>query len=114
MQDGIYNHRVYLPDNLKPTGQMLPQYTSHAREQAKKDRYGEIELPSVIDFSLMRIDEVEVKDGKAVKIVCRKQIDKWRDMTLVLSIAKRKVITVWSNMYHDQHASVDLDKYVRP
>lgn len=114
LKDGLYHHSIFLPEEIKPTGKILPHYTSHAREQARKDRYGEINLPDVIDLDSMRIDEIEVKDGKAIKIVCRKPLDLWRDMTFVLVPFSRKVITTWSNMKHDHHSSVDLEKYVKP
>lgn len=114
LQDGTYNYRVHLPQEHLPTGQILPVYTHHARQQAKEDKYGNIELPQVIDLSVMRIDEVEVVNGKVHKIVCRKPLDALRDFTLVLVPITRKVITVWSNLNTDQHHSTNLDKYVRP
>jgi len=113
----LYHKDIGLPKVSLPTGQFTLDYSSHAREEAVVDRYGNIKLPRVIDTSKAEVIEVETDtSGKVSKVLYRMQLDERRDicMPVIPRGLKLFVKTVWVNLRSDRHKTLDRSKYAKP
>lgn len=110
--DGLYHTDVYLPFQLNLKGVLRPYYTAHARQAAASDRYGTIILRDTLNLDSLKIVEVEIRAGRAVKIVGRMPYNNWLDITIVITAAGI-VKTVWLNKKSDTHRTLDCSKYIQ-
>jgi len=122
-QDGLYHRDVgfpknwveLLPRNFRPTNIKLT-YGSHARKEALSDKYGSIELPQTLAFNkdALYLFEIEIKDGKVVKLGVRKSHDELNDLIIIFQPNDGFVRTVWLNRKEDSHKTLDTSKYRKP
>lgn len=112
IKSGLYHKDIYLPKIAFRSIDIVLNYTYHAIEAADNDRYGQIELPETINFSLMEVVEMEFVDGKLYKAVVRTHHDQKHDLALVVLIDGFRVKTVWLNRKDDKHQTLDHSKYV--
>jgi hypothetical protein len=114
----LYHKDIGFPDNLEmPRGFhpiMSLRYSSHANEEALKDRYGVIRLPQRVDVRKGTTIEVGVRDKLVTKMVIRFDYDADKDIVMVINPADGFVRTVWFNQKNDQHNTLDRSKYVDP
>lgn len=105
----------YLPRGFSPRNVYL-KYGSHAREEAMKDRYGDITLPRAISFTEggLKIIEMEIQGQSVTKLVVRMSYDADKDITIVFNPADGFVRTVWLNEKTDTHKTLDKSKYRVP
>jgi hypothetical protein len=122
-----FHKEVGYPEKvIIPEGTIYLEETSHARKEAKNDRYlnddeDKLEIPDSIEVSNNNIFEIET-DEQAItqKIACRVDYDSDRDLVLALQrpngnmyspTNKWKVKTVWINMKNDKHETLDSSNY---
>lgn len=115
MKDYLFHKDVFLPKKVtQPVWEDDLEYTTHAKEEAQKDRYGLIELPLKIDFNKATLIEAEAF-GNDKMLVCTKQVwrvslDSKRDLCVVVT-REGRVKTVWVNLSSDKHITLKSDKY---
>ena len=108
----LYHHEVYIPTNIKlPTGAYSLTYSQHARQAARSDRYGHIPLPAYIDTSKAMLIEVEIENGKILKILYRSQLNDKLDVCIVVIPGRWFVKTLWINESSDKHFTLNRNKY---
>lgn len=116
MRDGLYHAEVGLPERYRhPACRVVIQYSQHALREARRDRYGMMELPDFVDLSTYRTVEVEVTSGRVSKLVVRGALDEYRDIVFVLIPKAGKpwfVKTVWVNLNSDTHRTLDRSRYI--
>jgi hypothetical protein len=114
--DGLYHTDIALPTGYRhPAAMVSVTYSRHATEEARKDRYGLIDLPGSIDLRVYHTVEVEVKQGRVAKIVARGPLDNTHDKVIVLMPQMGQpwfVKTVWINRHDDLHRTLDHSRYV--
>ena len=111
MKDGLYNEQVYMPKlNIRDVDVQL-RYTYHAIEQA--DCKGIENLPDYINLSGSTIVEMEVRNGKVMKVLARQAYDFKSDITFVILVRDMTVKTVWLNGKDDTHRTLDASKYIK-
>jgi hypothetical protein len=111
-KDGLYNVALGLPVlNFKGLGPIRLIYSRHAQQAALNDRYGHINLPTVLNPMHAELIEVEMSGGAPVKAVFRLPLDDRRDICLVV-LPSGLVKTVWVNLASDAHKTLDASKYV--
>lgn len=114
----LYHKDIGFPEDVKmPTGfspVLKLRYSSHARDEAASDRYGNLELPPVVDLRKGQVVEISVVGNTVVKMVVRFPYDDKKDLVLVIQPADGFVRTVWANEKNDQHKSLNRNKYVDP
>ena len=111
MNNGLYHKDIYLPKVELPGIDVVLNYTYHALDAARNDRYGTIELPETINFGLVQLIELEVVDGKPFKAVIRQHHDSRNDLVIVVLLNGYRVKTVWLNRKNDRHRTLDRSKY---
>ncbi len=123
VKPGLYHKALGLPTKLFQQfcdRDWTPEYSFHAQNEARGDRYGGIPLPTVLRFSLHQVVEVEVVDGpRAAKLLVRVPLDATRDLVLAFKPPTKYdpsgfVKTVWINRNEDTHRSLNLSRYTRP
>lgn len=108
----LYCKQVYWPENVQlPSGAFMPQYSRHALDAAEDDRYGRINLPAAIYYQDYEIFEMLVENGKVKKIAIRGYYDERRNLVIVVNPDNCRVITVWTNLHSDTHATLDHSRY---
>lgn len=112
MKDGLYHKEVGFPTDLTiaPVFGLVP--AAHAKFRAMELNVGEI--PKVFRPANAQVIEVEVVNGKAVKILARQSLDKFRDLCYVFLTETRLIKTVWINMVDDTHSTLDRSRFVKP
>lgn len=118
----IYHADLGLPKGfVPPTERIEINYglhpDSHARAEAKADRYGEIRLPKTLSLHRMKVIEVGMVDGKISKILFRGRLDDRRDLCIVLipnGNRPWRCKTVWVNTKWDKHKTLDRSRYAIP
>jgi hypothetical protein len=122
MTETIYHADLGLPsDFVAPTHRIEISYgahpDSHARAEARADRYGEIRLPKTLSLKRMKVIEVGVEDGRISKILFRGRLDETRDLCIVLIPKGNKpwfAKTAWVNTTEDTHKTLDKSRYQIP
>lgn len=112
----LYHADIFLPRQLTlPRGIFLLQYGRHARQAAKDDRYGDLtpHLPAYVNCDKARLIEVEVIDGKVVKVVYRQSLNQQKDICLAIDPRTWFVKTVWANLKSDTHPTLNPRRYAR-
>lgn len=110
----LYHFQVGFPKWFtKPTGVVQPTYGQHSRDEAAKDRYGQLMLPSSVDLAKAQVIELGVEGNKVVKMLLRMPMDATRDLCMVLTNTGY-VKTVWCNLRSDSHRTLDRTKYKNP
>lgn len=103
----LYHKDIGLPARYRhPNATVKVEWTKHAINAAQSDRYGNVDVVDTIDLSRFETVEVEVTEGKIVKILVRGEFDDYLDVTYALiPIAGQawKVKTTWLNMWDDHH-----------
>ena len=108
----LFHADVFMPPCAKAPAYVGPlQYGRHALDEAKRDRYGEIQLPPEFHKAGAKLIEAEVLTATdtVVKQVWRQPLDEQRDLVLVIS-SSGYVRTVWVNLRSDKHATLDSTK----
>jgi len=110
-----YHAELGIPEGLQTQfGSMLLDYSPHAMQAARDDRYGTIDLPRVLDTSKAQVIEVESDGRKARKVLYRVQYNGEFDLLLAVDPDRRYVKTVWLNRNDDVHGTLDPSKYDIP
>lgn len=115
MRNGLYHSSIHIPAQILealPTGAIKLNYSFHAIQSSKNDRYGNFSLPTSIEISNKDIVEVEVFNNKPVKMVVRKSFTSSHDLVLVVLPESGFVKTTWLNSRFDNHRTLDRSKYV--
>lgn len=114
--DGLYHASVMLPAGYRhPNCVVGIEYSRHAKDEARRDRYGLIDLPASVNLSGYQTVEVEVVGGAIHKIVVRGAMDDTRDRILVLMPRAGRAWlckTTWVNLRSDSHKTLDRSRYV--
>lgn len=112
----LFHKDVGLPQIDLPKGKFQLDYGNHARQESVQDRFGEIDLPQVIDADSAEVVEVEVERGIVQKILYRFRLDGTRDVCMpVIPRGPRMFVkTVWCNVRGDNHRTLDRSKYSVP
>lgn len=114
MITGLFHYQIGFPKGLKTNfGTILLNYSAHALQASKDDRYGAMTLPKVLDTTKAKAIEVEVINNVVKKIVFRTHYDKELDIVIVVN-RYRLVHTVWFNRKDDKHETLDATKYSKP
>lgn len=111
----LFHVEVFMPNNIRrPIFEGQLKYGPHARTEALRDRYGNIELPKLFEASEARIIEAEfdVDTKTVVKQVWRQRLDDDRDLVLVIR-PDGFVKTVWVNLRSDKHRTLDKTRYFK-
>lgn len=114
----LYHFEVYIPPTLTVTPYSgALRYSYHAREEARSDRYGHIDLPPTLDAGRGTLIEVETSadwdkgPAEVNKYVWRQPLDAERDLVLVVQ-PDGFVRTVWVNVLTDTHKTLNRHKYM--
>jgi hypothetical protein len=110
----LYHTDVFIPDHLElrlPKGEFDLEYTDHAIRASVSDRYGRIVLPDSVNTYDAKVIEIEVIDESITKIVYRVDLDKWRDLVIVVIPYSWTVKTVWVNAKRDKHNTLNKERY---
>lgn len=117
MNTTLYHKDVFLPKRIRglvPSGVKQLTYSQHALNEAKKDRYGVISLPSQVEFVKCELIEV---DTLYSKFVLRMGLDNTRDLVIVVIPTDDKKIwlvkTVWINLKSDKHETLNRSIYAK-
>ena len=119
MKDGLYNRGAYgLPAGAAEglAGSITLEYSAHARQESRADRYGIAELPEGIILEAEDVIEVEVFQSAVCKAVVRFPYDDKLDLVLVVipKLTNYFVKTCWFNQASDNHKTLRLAPYSRP
>ena len=107
----LYHFSIGFPENvIKISGIFKLIFTYHAIKASGNDRYGKIQLPTVLNVDSALLVEMEVVDGIMIKGVYRVPYDNQCDLIIVM-LANGKVKTVWLNYNSDKHYTLDKSKY---
>jgi hypothetical protein len=107
----VFHRDVYLPVQFAVRvweGKL--DYATHARDEARIDRYGAVKLPAEIP-SWFKLIESYVEEGRVVKQLWRGRVDTKRDLILVV-LSNGVVKTAWVNLRSDKHVTLQREKYV--
>lgn len=110
----LYHTDLGFPNSLELKEEYLiePKYSIHALKASKKDRYGIITLPKIIEFNKKAIIEVETQDNIHVdKVVVRLPYLRELDLCIVIILETNVVKTVWLNNKNDKHLTLNVKKY---
>lgn len=91
------------------------QFSSHAKQSCRNDRYGFIIPPTSISVSMDNIIEIEVEGNTVTKVLIRQKYDSVKDICIAFIPQSRVafVKTLWLNMTTDKHYTLDETKYNR-
>lgn len=108
----LYHVDVYMPLCLREICHKNAdlEYSFHAIQAAKTDRYGVIPLPIKFDATLAKLIEVETCDGFIVKQLWRQRFNAEFDLVIAITWESR-VKTVWLNRVSDGHPTLQSSKY---
>ena len=112
----LYHHSIGFPANFQaPKGSFKLRYGPHAMRAAGNDRYGDLTnlLPGELDTTKAKLVEVEMDEGRTVKLVYRVKAN--RDLDLVIAVCPGEpswfVRTTWGNRRDDRHWTLQRDRY---
>ncbi len=109
----LFHSDVYLPEqvaSLIPKSVIKVDATSHAKQAAKSDRYGEFELPSYINLKFAKVFEIEIINNRLTKFAVRERYDNQFDIVMVIT-RDYNIKTAWLNENTDRHFTLDKNKY---
>jgi hypothetical protein len=113
----LYHREVFAPEKLfgKLHGRALVlEFSSHARQACRNDRYGFIIPPTHLVVNQQDIIEVEENDGQVEKVVIRLPYSRNNQFDLVLAVKPDGFVkTVWLNERKDAHKTLDVSRYQR-
>lgn len=113
----LFTPDVYLPASLPlPSGVFNLDYGNHAKYKQKKDKFGPLVLPQILDTNKAQIVEVELIGKKITKVVYRMPMDKYRDICLAVIPRNNNLMfvkTVWSNPWNDKHSTLKTERYAQ-
>lgn len=110
----LYHRDIKFPKDFNPRiGTVMLTYTGHAHHASRSDRYGNIILPRSLDTNKAVCFEVEILEGRVVKLVYRAAYSETLDLILVCKPKGNTfvVTTVWFNLKSDKHATLDTSRY---
>lgn len=108
----LYHFQVYMPDLPLNFGKQRLNYSNHALNASRDDRYGDIQLPTVIDTNTAKVIEVEiVQDRFLSKVVYRVDYSDTHDLIVVVIPERWFVKTVWLNAKSDKHQTLNRGRY---
>lgn len=110
----LWHSEIRLPNGfVAPTGKVELEYTAHAAQACKDDRYGEIRQFKTLNLARFSVVEVETVNGDVTKLVIRGQYNDRYDVVLAVIPGNVYVVkTAWLNSRYDRHATLDARKYV--
>jgi hypothetical protein len=111
----LFHKDVFMPVSAQsPVFQGKLNYSLHALNAAKSDRFGNITLPEMFSVENAVLIESELSDdgARVLKQVWRSPLDDKRDLVMAIT-RDGKVKTVWINLRSDKHRTLDASKYVR-
>lgn len=123
MKEILYHYLMGWPIGVNvaslTVGTLKPDYAPHAIQEALCDRYGSVPCPAEIDLTKCMVIELAVDPSwprcprKVTKVVYRTGLDARRDMVFVVRWkgSRPTIVTVWSNLKTDKHATLRRDKY---
>jgi hypothetical protein len=127
-----YHRLTGFPDVEYITGTIQVGATNHARNESNNDQHGTFSLPSEINLTermykrhpikalgsqresgktIPHVFEITVEDDKIVKLGARTNLDKERDLTLIVDPWNRTIITAWANPKTRRHHDFDREEY---
>jgi len=115
----LYHAEVYMPVGLttKVCRSFMCQFTAHARQACRSDRYGIIIPPQSIQPTPSNIIEIATNDAHVpVKVVIRQTYDSEKDISIafVPDFETAIVKTCWLNLKSDTHNTLNRSLYVQP
>lgn len=112
----LYHFEIGFPQHVRlPLGGVVLQYSSHAQQAAKNDRYGKIvRLPSVLNYQDAKIIEIEADGKKVTKVLVRTPYNASFDISLAINPVNGFVKTVWLNKKEDKHYTLNRELYSIP
>lgn len=116
MDELLYHHTLGFPkDFVAPNKVVRVNYSSHAKREAVKDRYGILQLPKYVDLGLLEVIEVGMRNSAVSKIVFRGSLDETRDYCIVLipNVPNQPWFakTCWINLKSDKHKTLNMRRY---
>lgn len=112
MKDGLYHKDVYMPEISFEIADKKLNYSSHAIEQSRYDRYGEFSLPVSIKPQFKELIELEVRGGVPYKGLFRLHYNSQFVICLAVIFESLVVKTVWLNRKSDNHRTLDRSLYL--
>lgn len=110
-EDGLYHRDIGMPECWPVNGRWVDlKYSNHAKRACIRDRYGVIPPLNRVQIFLDQLVEVEIREGKLVKLVARVRFNGVFDLILVLN-PDGLVRTCWLNRVTDVHKTLDRSKY---
>lgn len=116
----LYHFEIGFPFAVNLPETMRLHYSEHAKKAAQSDRYGFINLETVIKTEGAKVIEVETDDRtkQPIKVVIRKNYDQYNDICIVILLNKAVsggflVKTVWLNSKFDAHKTLDHARYAK-
>lgn len=123
-EEKLFHTEIGFPRNFTPPqGLRKLEYGSHAKREAKNDRYGTIQLPATLNLDEYKLIEIGVTTqngrNKVEKMLYRGKLDSERDLCIVVIPSGNKhepwfVKTVWVNETSDLHRTLNPKKYINP
>ena len=117
----LYHKDVFMPRRIKglmPSGVKQIVYSGHAISESLNDRYGQLNLPTHLDFTAIELVEILESAGKAIKLVVRHSLDETRHLCLALIPTEDRKVwfakTVWANLVNDNHETLRKEMYATP
>lgn len=109
----LYHTEVFLPAKLKtlPRCRIAITPSEHAKRAAKDDRYGNVPIPSHIEFDGRNIIEAEIDGGRVLKLVVRLALNAVNDVIYVVMPETGLLKTTWINRRSDLHRTLDRSRY---
>ena len=115
----LYHSKIYIPVELKiPLGKLYVRYSDHALNEAERERkfrrLKNIFLHKNIYVESENVVEIEVNNNVVIKVLYRIPYDDNYDLLLAVNFPNGLVKTVWLNSIHDNHESLNKEKYESP
>ena len=107
-----YHADIFMPEWFRlPLGLFRLKFTSHARQEARKDG---VTLPVYLNTATARLFEMIEEKGRAVKLAFRIDYTNTLDLCVVVAIDEYPwvVVTCWVNKKSDRHATLNRSNYV--
>jgi ABC-type microcin C transport system permease subunit YejB len=114
MSTNLYHKEIYLPKALYqfcPVGEHVVEYSNHAIQSAKSDRYGIITLNTTLELRKEYIIEVETENNRVSKVLYRMPYNNQFDVMIALIPNTFLVKTCWLNCKSDKHFTLDKLRY---
>lgn len=112
----LYHSELGMPEKIKkqiPSGVYMLEYSRHAIQASKNDRYGKIPMVKVIDTNNKNINviEVETVNNCITKILYRCKLNEKFDLCIAINPIRWIVKTVWLNCSTDKHKTLNKNLY---